>query len=67
MLRPRANSSSVTSIHLECHIKSIYLESFLAPSRRMVFDMHHPNHDLAGYHVENASGKLLFQWKMLDQ
>ena len=42
-------------------------KSFLAPSGRIVFDMHHPNHDLAGYHVENASGKSLFRWKMLDQ
>jgi hypothetical protein len=66
MLRPRAESPSVTSIHLECHTKSIYLDNFLASSRRMVFDMHHPNHDLAGYHVENASGKSLFRWKMLD-
>jgi ubiquinone/menaquinone biosynthesis C-methylase UbiE len=42
-------------------------KSFLAPSGRMVFDMHHPDHDLAGYHVENASGKSVFRWRLLDQ
>jgi ubiquinone/menaquinone biosynthesis C-methylase UbiE len=42
-------------------------KSFLAPGGRMVFNMHHPNHDLAGYHVENVSGKSLFRWKVLDQ
>ena len=42
-------------------------KSFLTPGGRMVFDMHHPNHDLAGYHVENASVKSLFRWKMVDQ
>ena len=42
-------------------------KSFLAPGGRMVFDMHHPNHDLAGYHFENVIGKSLFCWKMLDQ
>jgi hypothetical protein len=41
-------------------------KTFLASSGRMVFDMHHPDHDLAGYHVENASGKSLFGWEALD-
>jgi hypothetical protein len=39
-------------------------KSFLAPGGRMVFDMRHPDHDLAGYHVENMIGKSLFYWKM---
>jgi hypothetical protein len=42
-------------------------KSFLAPSGRIVFDMHHSDHDLAGYHVENASGKSVFRWRLLDQ
>jgi hypothetical protein len=29
--------------------------------------LHHPSHDLAGYHVENMSGKSLIRWKMLNQ
>jgi hypothetical protein len=30
----------------------------------MVFDMCHPDHDPAGYHVEDMIGKSLFCWKM---
>jgi hypothetical protein len=29
----------------------------------MVFDMRHPDHDLAGYHVEDMIGKSLFCWE----
>ena len=40
---------------------------FLAPQGRIVFEMHHPTHDLASYDVENESGMSVFRWKMLDQ
>jgi len=35
-------------------------KSFLAPQGRIVFDMHHPNNDLASYDVRTESGKSVF-------
>ena len=42
-------------------------KDFLAPNGRIVFDMQHPQHDLATYDAVDESGVIRHRWKFSDQ
>jgi ubiquinone/menaquinone biosynthesis C-methylase UbiE len=42
-------------------------QDFLTPNGRIVFEMHHPQYDLATYDLVDASGAIRQRWKFSDQ
>ena len=42
-------------------------KDFLAPNGRIVFDMHHPQYELATYDTVDESGVIRYRWKFSDQ
>jgi SAM-dependent methyltransferase len=42
-------------------------KDFLAPNGRIVFDMQHPQYDLATYDAVDETGVIRYRWKFSDQ